>query len=430
MRLIPRLQTLSRREAHSFHYPGHKGRLEAFGLQDLLALDTTETFGTDNLLHPRDILRQTQEELGKIFGSLSTSIGVGGSTMALYASLYALCDEGDKIVVDRRVHKSIHQMARLLHLEVLSFSKEAPLRREMVQGAKAAVFVHPTYYGEGIDEKAFALAKEEGLLLLVDEAHGAHLPFFDRSRSALDLGADLVVQSAHKSLPSLTQTALLHRTSDRVSPEVLEEAVAMFSSTSPSYVFMASVEKAVDWMAHHGKEKLLLLEETIDTCYEALASMGVRRRDQVDPFKLVISIPGRTGEELYHRLYEDFGLAMEFYDMTSVVAVVTVADEPEDIEALTRACLAIGPGEADVPAPLSFSHVPEWQGLGRTREWVELDKALGRVASHSLVPYPPGIGLILPGEVYDERVLTTLREALSQGIVVEGVEGRRVEVFQ
>lgn len=430
MRLIPRLQTLSQREAHSFHYPGHKGRLERFGLEDLLALDTTETFGTDNLLHPREILRETQEELAKIFGTLSSSIGVGGSTMALYASLFAMCGEGDRIVVDRRVHKSIHQIARLLHLDVQSFSREAPLRRDLVKGAKVAVFVHPTYYGEGIDEEALALVKEEGLLVLVDEAHGAHLPFFDKKRSALSFGADLVVQSAHKSLPSLTQTALLHRTSDRVNPQVLEEAMAIFSTTSPSYVFMASVERAVDWMEEYGREKLVLLEEAIDGFYEALRPIGVMRREQVDPFKVVISIPGRTGEELYHRLYEDFGLAMEFYDTTSVVAVITVADEREDVKNLARACLLIGEGEGKAPEPLSLSHVPRWEGLGRTREWVEMEKALGRVSSRSLVPYPPGIGLILPGEVYDEKVLASLEEALSQGIVVEGVEERRVEVFQ
>ncbi|MBO4381018.1 MAG: aminotransferase class V-fold PLP-dependent enzyme, partial [Clostridia bacterium] len=243
----------------AFHMPGHK-RQEFDHLFGVEKLDYTEIEGTDNLHDAKGILKNAMEHAADVFSARATRFLVNGSTCGILAGIRAASKRGDAILVARNCHKSVYNAIELLglvpeyilpeYLEDVGFyggvepSKVESLLKKT--GAKLVVLTSPTYEGVISNIKAIAdVCHKNDAILFVDEAHGAHLGFDGFEESARTLGADIVVNSLHKTLPSLTQTALLHVCSDRVDMKRIDESLAMFETSSPSYVLMSSIDGCV-----------------------------------------------------------------------------------------------------------------------------------------------------------------------------------------
>lgn len=441
MRLYEELKRLGERET-SFHVPGHKGRLEKLGLFTDLSFDTTETFGTDDLAEPGGILLEAMERAKGIYNTEGTFFGVGGSTMCLYAALYSVLSPEGTLIVARNAHKSVTQGLSILrgsprylsYEDVMAGNTDAleDLSWENVDGA---LFVSPDYYGNLPPLKVwvdFFHAKK--IPVIVDEAHGAHLPFYHREQSALEAGADLVIHSAHKTLPCLTGTSLLHVQGDFLSPKTVGEALGLFTTSSPSYVLLASLEGGISFMEREGRRRLASLEEEIRNFWREVAPFGWRvPHTPRDETKLYLTKEGIVGGELYHYLYENYGLAMELYDSFGVLAVATVSDGREELSLLGRALREFQPKKTmvrkkSVSLPLPRKILEPWEVRGRERERVPISQSVGRIGAKNIVPYPPGIPLLVFGEEISHEMAEIMVQLGEDGIVLYGVDHGMVEV--
>lgn len=449
MSLVQRLNLLRRKEVHSFHYPGHKNRLEEAGFSRYDILDTTETFGTDNLLAPEEILKESMEKTAKIFGAKRSFYGVGGSTMNLYTALFSATRRGDRILVQRNSHKSIFQAMAILGLvpeyiprtfnEESLKSLEETIRKEKFQ---AAVLVSPDYYGFLLPlDRLIPLFHKYDIPVIVDEAHGGHLQFMKEMKkyAAIPNGADLTVQSVHKTMPGLTGTSLLHLNSDRVPEWHVLKGIRYFTTTSPSYVLLSSIEESVEYMDDMGRRRLDELLKNIEEFWESVKPLGIEPIYGDEPYdrtKLYLRVPGMRGADLYRRLYERHGLAMEFFDTEGVLGICTFADQKKDLDLLVRALGNVGSTEEFFKGSnLPKTELPKMvltpsEALDREKFSIPLGEAIGNVSAESITPYPPGIPLIVGGEEFSAEIVETVIQLLREGLVIQGIDDGCVEVLR
>lgn len=434
------------KEKISFHFPGHKGKCRDL-YPDLYGLDTTETFGTDNLAKPEGILKESMEELAKIYGTRASYLGVGGSTMALYAGLYSLTREGQTIGLPRNSHRSLFQAAELLHLNIslidLEESQEGLGTWISLKTVKKApdfdvlVVASPSYYGHLAPLKDLVTyAHEKKIPVLVDEAHGSHLPFFSREDSGLGQGADITVHSVHKMLPGLTSTALLH-VQGEVDLDRVQQGIKLFTTTSPSYLLMASISRAVDWMDQVGRGKILDLIQAMDPFYRDLDQAGIEllRGPRQDPLKWLIQVPGYTGREVYERLFKDYGLALEMYDQDRALAVLSSVDEKKELAALTEALVSFPKREPRPRKPLKMPKLVDFLETKDRRNFkmkkIDFREAVGLYAGDFVTLYPPGIPLLYPQGKINQDQVDYLQDLLEAGISLEGLDEKlRMNVIQ
>lgn len=363
----------------AMHMPGHKRRLTPVpGLP--YQWDITEVYGMDDLHHAEGILQEAMDRTARLVGSRRTWYLVNGSTCGNLAAIYASVPRGGEIIVARNCHKSVYHAAEILGLSVHFLEPEridafdiwGAVRAEDVErllehypASAAVVVTSPTYEGVVSDIKAIAEAVHRaGRVLIVDEAHGAHLglesskllqesrspktggrPFFPDS--AVHLGADVVIQSAHKTLPSLTQTALLHCCSERVSEQALEHGLDIFESSSPSYLLMASLDGCTGLLIDQGESLYAAWEEeiqrTLSTAenWTQLQILELQEKEipLLDRSKLVIRDAGnrRTGEELGAFLRDRGRIEPEMCCGKNVLLMTSMADGHEDWERLRKA---------------------------------------------------------------------------------------------
>ena len=268
----------------SFHVPGHKlGKIyDRLGysniLESLYKMDTTEILGTDNLHSPEGIIKESQERAARVFNSKNTYYLVNGSTCGIQAAIMSVCNPKDKIIVNRDCHQSVINTLILGDIEPAYIYPQIDNKTNILMGikiedaidtidknldAKAILLTYPTYYGKVYDLKTICnYAHSKGMMVIVDEAHGAHLGLSDKlPMTALEQGVDIVVQSTHKTLPSFTQSSMIHIQGERVNQEILTSILRMIESSSPSYMLMSSLELAVDIYETKGKD---LMDELLD----------------------------------------------------------------------------------------------------------------------------------------------------------------------
>ncbi|MDO5301099.1 MAG: aminotransferase class I/II-fold pyridoxal phosphate-dependent enzyme [Tissierellia bacterium] len=417
-KLYRRLKNLAEENYLRLHYPGHKGRLS--WLTDG-SLDYTETYGTDNLLEPEEILKTIQEDAARLYGVRASFYGVGGSTMALYAGLFSLTEVGERILVLRNAHKAIVQGAILRRLKVdsleLDFDEEWGIYTQVdlekleealsARSYAALVVTSPDYFGniQNLPEIC-ALAHQYGTRVLVDEAHGAHLAFTDLAEHSAVRHADLVVQSVHKSLSGLTGSALLHVAGD-VDVERVAEWVHAFTTTSPSYLMLVSIEEALleasegDW-------------EGLRRNLEALPQLAgdellFYRPSPHDFTKIMFQRRGYTGEELSQSLYER-GINVEMSLGPYALAVASLSTTEEDVMRLAKTLRELPPGRGSGEKTIYRPHprrkiMEPYEAQEEGGLWLPPREALGKVSRRALYAYPPGIPLLLPGEEITRELL-------------------------
>ena len=496
--LLEKLENYGKSDFYPFHMPGHKRQDFLNGFPDPYSIDITEIDGFDNLHHAEGILKESMERAAEIYGADQTCYLVNGSTCGILSAVCGSTAWGGKLLMARNCHKSAYHGLILNHLEpvyVYPSYLEGPgisggvcpsdVRRILEQDKKreiqAVLVVSPTYEGVVSDIAGIAAAAHEhGIPLIVDEAHGAHLPFGERENGfpepALSMGADVVIQSLHKTLPCFTQTAVLHMKGDLADRERICRYLGMFQSSSPSYVFMAAMEQCIRFMDGDGRREMAAYGKRLERFFQQvkdLRNLKVLDWEKIveadhsrkagaapgtisvygwDPSKIVISckrvwfknVSGErqrlSGEALGNILRERYHLEMEMCAPEYVIGMTSVMDTEEGLLRLEKALWELdqeldtepesvsgrtGEGHGDrglseLPQPplrLSPAEAMEMPGIRK-----RLSESAGSVSREFIYLYPPGIPVLAPGEEITEDVLERAAWYEAMGLSVQGQE--------
>lgn len=487
MTLLERLQQYRDSDVCAMHMPGHK-RLSPL-MPELYGIDITEIDGFDNLHDARGILKDAQERAARLVGADRTWFLVNGSTCGLLAGIFAATKPGDTVLVARNCHKAVYHALALRGVKPIylypkrtkggyagAISPEEVQEALAQTDATACIITSPTYEGVVSDIEAMANAcHESGAVLIVDEAHGAHLPFLQGPagvpeqpggaeqskvhfpKSALSLGADIVVQSVHKTLPAPTQTALLHVMGERVATETAGQYLAVFETSSPSYPLMAGIDLCMEWLETEGKAAGERYRACLGAFYEEaskLRHLQVLSAEGRDPGKVLLSAKCRmTGRQIYDILRNGFGVQPEMATEDYCLLMTSICDGEEQYrrvldalrtmdDELTAALVpseptgGFEPGELpDAAEPMperrvgeevlneAFPHAvavcPMMEALTAPRRRVPIASLTGdEVSAEWIGAYPPGIPLIAPGERVKE-VLSRLKREVRVGNIGE-----------
>ena len=442
----------------SFHMPGHKGSnfyrengYEKF-LDKIMDCDITEIEGADNLFQAEEIIAATMEKYKRLYGVKKSYLLINGSSGGLIASIMCTVPSGKKIVMARNCHKSIFNALLIARVEpiyaypevvseygILGEIKSAEIAQCLDDNpeAEAVILPSPNYYGICSDIKAIAIeVHKRGKILIVDQAPGAHLKFFDEYvnknalKSAENLGADLIINSTHKTLASFTQSAVLNLNSERIDQDMLEDKLQMIESTSPSYVLMASLDINADILEKKGKILIEEWERNLEHFYKnakLIKSLLIMDASNLDHTKINLDMSnlGIDGESLEKLLLKE-NIFVELVTGNIVMCMTGIGNTKRDFDRLLIALKKISDTHQIIEPEKKTSEKAFIKKikLGKIpvkKKFVSLQDAVGLVCAASITPYPPGIPIICPGEIMDEEVLAYVKELKSKGGKVIGI---------
>lgn len=453
------------------HMPGHK-RNPAFVMENPYGIDVTEVEGTDNLHHPEGIILDLMENMKMCYGTVKTYPLVGGSTCGILAAVSAACKKGEVILMDRGSHRSVYHACYLLGLQpeylIPSIDEKSRIAtgispqevceklREIKKSGKrvsAVLVTSPTY--EGVLSEIRKIADEvhkENAIFIVDEAHGAHLNFMsdrEREKTAVLNGADLVIQSLHKTLPALTQTALLHICSERISPETLERYLDIYETSSPSYVLMASIAQCMEYMQNEGKKEMKSYEKRLEWFQERSKDYKVLKlwsHPQKEPSKLVILTGSASisGASLAAILREQHNMEVEMEATHYILAMTTVADGEETFRRFEKALREVdrllfcseNAGIKDEKTPVFKERIcppvriSAYEALNCPFEDISVEESIGKIAAAYLMMYPPGVPFLAPGEEITPDIAETIHEAKKNNRKLIGLSGEKENLIR
>ena len=473
--LYAKLQAYGRSDFYGFHMPGHKRQM-LYPFEDPFGIDITEIDGFDNLHHAEGILKEAQERAAMLYGSSETHFLVNGSTAGLLSAIAGCTTRGGKIIMARNCHKAVYHAAFLNDLEVIYWMP----RMDPVNGVncglpvdnlkkllkenpdtQAIVMTSPTYDGvvSNVD-KVVEIVHKCGIPLIVDEAHGAHFGFDPRfPKNSVGKGADVVIHSLHKTLPSMTQTALIHLNGSLADREKIRRYLSIYQTSSPSYVLMSSIDSCIGLLARRKEELFDAFYHKLSVVRDQLSHMqklhlfskedAVRRGGaDLDPSKLLITTAGANvnGKELSSLLRDRYHLEMEMETSGYVLALTSIADTKEGFQRLTsalmeidRQCVADGKyrdyaeaaDTADEDAEMANeTAMTIWKADQYRKKSVLLEDSAGSVSGEFVYQYPPVIPLIAPGEIISNKAVELICRAKEQGINVQGMKDFTAESIE
>lgn len=515
---------------YPWHMPGHKRlpleKMENFW-NGVYAHDFTEAKDLDDMHEPEKFIADSLAEMKKVYGTFATYMLVNGSTSGLMTAIHATCHRGDVILAARNCHKAVYNAICMLELEPeyivpdyvdmrwhcganQSMSdkmtdacgkddcetreetdirgegdRETPERTDIlgdispdkleraintmiVDGRKpsAVIITSPTYEGVISDIGTLAeITHRYGIYLIVDEAQGAHLNFMEGHETAMAQGADIVIESLHKTMPALTQTSLLHVMDPKLDERV-RRYLQIFQTSSPSYIFMQSMEKAVAFGANNRAgfveygRRLEIFAEKCDSLRNIRLfrpGVNVSKNDEGcsackvfdhDEGRLVFVVrPGTvdgsgqifTGVMLADILADRYGLIVEMASVSYVICISSVVDSADSYDILFRAIEEIDNGleyrsivdgsrAMDIISGRRSAVVPG-KAWDETSEMVPLELSVGRISGAFVYAYPPGIPVLAPGEIVDERAVCGIDTMIRSGLNVSGVDDGCIAVL-
>ncbi len=465
-RLYRALEIYSQEDYYPFHMPGHKRNPDTVNTDLPFDRDITEIEGFDNLHHPEGILKKAQETAANVYGTKECYYSVNGSTAALLAAVSAAVPRKGQILVARNCHKAVYHALYLRNL-IPTYVYPQMNQKWWINGGispdkveralaenpeiKAVLLTSPTYDGVVSDiEKIAEIVHRYEIPLIVDEAHGAHFHFSNYfPTSAAELGADLVIQSFHKTLPSMTQTAVLHNCSDRVDSRLIRRFMGIYQSSSPSYILMASMDACMEKMSSDGNEMFREFTKILEKARRRLSEckyirlvspeIGTAGVFDYDRSKLLFSTryASMTGSELAQILLEKYHIQVEMETEHYVLALAAVGDSEEGFERLCQAIEEIDKEEAQKKKEKREAEEPK---AGRTAytslsqfmsiteamesesEIRKLEESVGRISAEFGYLYPPGIPLIVPGEQITGQFIRNMRIYMEEGLYLQGLE--------
>lgn len=464
----PLFSTLRRhaaREPVQFHIPGHKcgrGMDSTFGEfigPNALSLDLINIAPLDDLHHPTGAIKQAQELAAEAFGADATFFSVQGTSTAIIAMVLATVGPGEKILVPRNVHKSVLTGIILSGANPVFLHPALDGTLGIAHGlsvetvaeglhnhpdAKALVVINPTYFGIAADlQQIVELAHRQGVPVLVDEAHGVHSCFHESLPvSAMQAGADMAATSVHKLGGSLTGSSVLNVREGLVDPRHVQVVMSMLMTTSTSYLLLASLDVARKELALHGRERVqaaIELAQHARTAINQISGLYCVGEEilkdsatfALDPTKLTISVKdlGLSGYDVERMLREEFNIEVELSDLYNVLCIVSWGDTGEDIERLIDALRQIATScrdrigkravKVDTPGMPELRMSPRAAFYART-ETVPLEDSVGRTIAEMIMVYPPGIPILLPGEIVTQHNIDYIEENLRAGLPVQG----------
>ncbi len=474
--------------SYPWHMPGHKRQLQTIFpeiVDNPFSIDVTEVDGLDEFHCPTGIIKESLEQAGKIYGSDASYYLINGATVGILAAISSVCRRGDTIIVARNCHISVYHAIELLHLKPVYLVPEWDERLDIFTSmqvntvrkavkehpeAKAVVLVSPTYEGVVSDiEKIAQVTHKKKIPVIVDEAHGAHFEYMANVNEAISttnykamptpairLGADIVIESLHKTLPAMTQCGILHRRGNLVDREKLEEFLSVYQSTSPSYVFMATIEACIAKMDHERDGLFIIYKELLNEYRKRFSQLqhihlvdigdfkknsvygydigklifsvkncGIKRGETIEPF---------TGVMLGKMLNDEYGQMMEMCVTGYVIAMTSIADKKEAFEALLAALETIDRELIDLTEfvdmyseePINYNRIPDVKmEIGRALELrkhtVPLIDAVGKTSAAYIYAYPPGIPIVTPGEVISKEIMKELLWEAKRGCNLKGI---------
>ena len=459
--LYKNLLKYSNSDYYPLHMPGHKRNISE-GVSPY-KYDITEIEGFDNLHEPQGILRIAMEEAAAFYESDKTYFLVNGSSCGILSAICGSTKRGDKILVARNCHKSVYNAIYLNELMPIYVSPDyiseyginggiSPdrVKRELAEnpGISAVVITSPTYEGVVSDiERITDIVHKYGIPLIVDEAHGAHFGMHgDFPWSALRMGADIVIQSLHKTLPSLTQTALLHIKGSLANVKEVERFLRIYQTSSPSYVLMSSIDECINRIKMDG---LFLFEpyvkrlKVMKSHMDKLSGIKVVGREIIgknsvfdfDISKIVISVRGTSysGKRLYDELLEKHHLQLEMASGDYVIAMTSPMDTEEGLLRLFTALVEVDrdirlfseedekPGIVDFAPQKTIVLESVYKATNSEKEKLPLDDAIGKISADFVYLYPPGCPILAPGELISIEAVSLIKKYKLSGLEVHGL---------
>lgn len=452
--IIDFLKGHRRKKPVSFHMPGHKGMkiFEKYGygdfFQQMADFDITEIDGADNLFHIEGIIGELMENYRALYEAKKSYLLINGSSCGIMAAILATVGSEGSLIMARNCHKSVYNAVALGKLKPIyayprvneygigaeiSVEEMGRLIEENPE-AKAVILPSPNYYGICSDIEGMAkLVQEKGKVLIVDQAHGAHLKFFNCEKmpiSAEEAGADIVINSTHKTLCSFTQTSIMNVMSDRVDVGELEDRLQQLESSSPSYLLMASLDMNARILGEHASELMGAWEENLDFFYEEAKKIkGLKLVNEgsmdISKLNLDMSEAGLRGFELERKLISE-GIFPELVSGDLVMCMTGIGNIRSDYEKLLIGLgkiseeLSIHTGK-NMGSPKD--ETVEKGGEHMYGEYVQaLKKVEGNTCKRAIIPYPPGIPMLVKGEVISLHHIEEIARLLSEGRSVMGIE--------
>lgn len=443
------------------HMPGHKRRMGEIG--NPFFIDITEIGGFDNLHHAEGILLEAQKRAARLYHSEETHYLINGSTAGILSAVSGCTSFGGKILLARNSHKSAYHGVFLRGLQsryiypqstgkmgingvILPEEVDKALRAE--PDIQAVLITSPTYDGVVSDIKEIArIVHGYGIPLIVDEAHGAHFPFSSHfPEDSVSCGADVVIHSMHKTLPTLTQTALIHLNGPRIDRERIQRFLTMYQTSSPSYVLMASLDNCVEWISGH-KEEFEKFWERLQVLRSGLRRMKrlkLLELPGMDESKILISVKGTAlnGHELDSIMRDNYHIELEMACSSYVCAITSAADTKEDLDRLLHAFLAedkicqeMESRKADTAC--SSDEVLPAESVCTILDALECEKeswplkdSFGKISADFVTLYPPGIPILTPGERISREIVMRLFTYIKEGFEVHGIQNGEVQVLK
>lgn len=452
-----------------FHIPGHKKgagiepEFRQFIGENALSIDLINIGPLDDLHAPKGIIKKAQELAAEAFGADYTYFSVQGTSGAIMTMVMAVCGPGDKIIVPRNVHKSIMSaivfsgaIPIFIHPEIdkeLGISHGITIDAvekalEQNPDAKGVLVINPTYFGISADlKKIVEIAHSYNVPVLVDEAHGVHIHFHeDLPMSAMQAGADIAATSVHKLGGSMTQSSVLNVKKGLVSPQRVQSILSMLTTTSTSYLLLASLDVARKQLATKGHE---LIERTIqlanytrekineidDIYCVGKEILGTKATFDYDPTKLIIPVYklGISGYDVENWLRNNYQIEVELSDLYNILCIITPGDTKEDVDTLVHALKELSTTvhkNNNISNEKSHILLPDIPVLALTprdafyseTEVVDFNDSAGRIIAEFIMVYPPGIPIFIPGEIISEDNLTYIKKNLEVGLPVQGPE--------
>lgn len=458
-----------------FHIPGHKKgagidpAFREFIGDNALSIDLINIGPLDDLHQPKGIIKQAQDLAAEAFGADHTFFSVQGTSGAIIAMVMAVCGPNDKIIVPRNVHKSVMSaivfsgaIPVFIHPEIdeelgishgiTNDSVEKALKQH--PDAKGILVINPTYFGISADlKKIVEIAHAHNVPVLVDEAHGVHIHFHDElPLSAMQAGADMAATSVHKLGGSLTQSSILNVKEGLVSAKHVQSILSMLTTTSTSYLLLASLDVARKRLATEGQaliDKTIRLAQSIRQRINQIEPLycvgaeilGSKATFDYDPTKLIISVKelGLTGYDVEKWLRKKYNIEVELSDLYNILCIITFGDSDVEGDLLVKALKELVKEyehrtEKAEPIKVLLPDIPLLALTPRDAFYAETEvipfkESEGRIIAEFVMVYPPGIPIFIPGEIITKENLHYIEKNLEAGLPVQGPEDHEMKTI-
>lgn len=431
---------------YPFHMPGHKRNKKYLQFSNpMINYDITEFGHMDNLHAPQGIIKNTNIRYAKLFNSEESFIMVNGSSGGIIASIMTTSKDGEKILVSRNCHRSVFNgliysgaTPKYVYPSITSQGlvgginpNEIKKQLESDSSINTVLITSPTYEGFTSDiEEIAKIVHSYNKVLIVDEAHGAHFSFHkDFPKTAISQGADLVIQSLHKTLPAFTQSAILHVNGERVNRESLMENISMIQTTSPSYILMSGMEICLNFLELNYQEEFEKYIKKLNNFRSIISNtqnIELVKKDiinknyikDVDIGKLVFYLNKEiNGNKIYEWLYKEYKLQLELSSNSHIVGITSVADTDYGFQQLCKGIANLDKRIGNrkkretklISYPKSIVALPPREAINKKKLKVNLLNSKGKISGQFITPYPPGIPILTPGEIITKEIIDVIK---------------------